>query len=67
MTVYINNEAVRLPSENMTVAELLTWRHKDRGGTAVAVNDKIVKRAQQEMTYLKEDDKITLISATFGG
>ena len=51
----------------MTVANLVAWRNIKPHGTAIALNDKIVKKENWELTKLSELDRITVISAAFGG
>lgn len=67
MTIRINNETVKTPAESMTVREVLEWRHVPDGGTAVALNDRLVPRAKWDSTYISMDDNLTIISAAFGG
>ena len=67
MKITFNGEVMDTPSPEMTVMELLEWRGGKLQGTAVAVNDKIVPRSKWQDTKIKEDDRIVMISAAFGG
>lgn len=67
MNVIINNQPVTLPDEHLTVEQFAKLREIPRQGTAIAINDKIVLGAKWEVTYLSEGDRITVISAAFGG
>ncbi|MCM1377048.1 MAG: sulfur carrier protein ThiS [Clostridium sp.] len=67
MKVYINNQLEALPKEPMTVAELIAWKKLPMAGTAVAVNDRLVVAKNWEVKQLAEEDRITLITAAFGG
>lgn len=67
MVVILNNEVTTPPTGDVTLRELLEWRHIPLQGTAVALNDKLVKRSQWDTIYLKDNDNIVVISAAFGG
>lgn len=67
MIVYINNKPTDLPRDVMTVEQLLQFLNIKRGGTAVAINNKLILNKNWGNTGLKSNDSITLISAAFGG
>lgn len=67
MTVILNNEPVSLPDERISLHGLLELRNIPLQGTAVALNDKLVRRTEWENVSLKEKDNIVVISAAFGG
>ena len=67
MTITINNQPVELTGEYITIAQLMTERGVKSGGTAIALNNRIVRHENWETTKLNEGDSITLISAAFGG
>ena len=67
MKIFINNQLVELPVGEMTVAELIAWRNIPSGGTAITLNDRIVRRSDRESTKLSDGDRIVVISAAFGG
>lgn len=67
MKITLNNEPLILPEESMTVNELMEWRHIPAGGTAVAINNRLIRTDRRDTTYLQEDDSVTIISAAFGG
>ncbi len=63
---------IRLNGENVetgaaTVALLLAERGISPVGTAVAVNESVVRRAHHACHELKEDDRIEIIRAVQGG
>ena len=58
---------VKTPSENMTIKDILAWRNIPEGGTAVALNDRLVQRARWNDTYVAEEDNLAIISAAYGG
>lgn len=67
MNVYINNTLTPLPAQVMTVEDLLNWKQIPLQGTAVAVNDKLVIKRNWQSTNLSDQDRLTIISAAFGG
>lgn len=67
MIVKINNEVEALPKENMTVTTLIEWKKINPQGTAIAINNKLIKRNIWDSTIIKESDDITIITASYGG
>lgn len=67
MTIKINNEHVELSEVTLNVSEILTLRNIPLGGTAVAINNKLITRSNWDMTTVKDGDNLTVISAAFGG
>ena len=67
MKLIINNELVEIAQLNPTVNELLAIRGVKPTGTAVAVNDRIIKKDLRDTIRVHEGDNITIISAAFGG
>ena len=62
------NEKPEIINENLlTVADLLSMKNINSVGTAVAVNNHLVTRNQWEKHELKDGDRITIISAAYGG
>lgn len=67
MNVYINNILTPLPAQVMTVEDLINWKQIPLQGSAVAVNDKLVIKRNWQFTNLSDQDRLTIISAAFGG
>ncbi|MDE6097158.1 MAG: sulfur carrier protein ThiS [Muribaculaceae bacterium] len=67
MKIILNNILTTLPSELMTVAEFVEWKGIKPAGTAIAVNDRIVRKELWVSTSFQELDRVTVISAAFGG
>lgn len=67
MTVIYNNEETIIPENVHTIQDLAKWKEIPQQGSAIALNNKLVKRTQWEKTFLNNFDKITVIIAAFGG
>lgn len=67
MNIYLNDILTPLPNDFMTIADLVNWKNIPSQGTAIAINDKLVRQNMWSVTNLKENDRITVISAAFGG
>ena len=67
MNILLNSESIQLPKELGTVKDLVIWKKIPSQGTAVAVNDKLIPQSQWGVTQLNDLDRITIISAAFGG
>lgn len=67
MNVFINNEQCEMQTSGL-LADILTQINlTDKRGIAVAVNNSIVAKSSWTSFKLKENDKITIITATQGG
>ncbi|WP_300799254.1 sulfur carrier protein ThiS [uncultured Alistipes sp.] len=66
MEVFVNRRPVEV-GEPMTLAELLVREGIPAEGVAVAVNNRVVPRAEWAATPLGEQMKITVIRAVCGG
>lgn len=67
MNIIYNDQPLTLPKDNMTLEELAEWKELPKQGTAIAVNDKLIKRDKWPVFNLKELDRVTVITAAFGG
>lgn len=67
MTILLNDTPTRLPEKTLTVADLVEWKELKPQGTAIAINDKLIKQSQWSITQLNEMDNVTIISAAYGG
>lgn len=67
MTILLNDNPVVLPNDYMTVEDLVKWKEIPSQGTAIAVNNKLIKQEKWSITKLNDQDQITVISAAFGG
>lgn len=61
------NGAVRALDEGTTVGELLEQLAVRRDGTAVALNDDVVPRAEHARRLLCDGDRLEIIVAVAGG
>lgn len=67
MTILLNDIPIKLPCNTMTVADLVKWKQIPSQGTAIAINDKLIKQDQWSVKRLEEMNQVTVISAAFGG
>ena len=67
MNIILNSQLTPLPSDTMTVEDLVKWKNFKTQGTAIAVNDKIIRKENWKITKLSDLDRVTVISAAFGG
>lgn len=67
MKIYFNDELITLPSEYMTVENLAEWKNIPQEGSAIAVNNKLIRKQNWSTVKLSDNDIVTVISAAFGG
>ncbi len=67
MKLIVNKKEFSTDSDQLTVAELLNQIQSQTAGVAVAVNNKVVRKADWESIMLAEGDQITVITAVCGG
>lgn len=67
MNIYINSKQENVPENVKSVAQLLSFLHIGNQGTGVAINNRLIKASDRDSTFLKEDDNVIIISATYGG
>ncbi|MCH5231173.1 MAG: sulfur carrier protein ThiS [Muribaculaceae bacterium] len=67
MTILYNNEPLKLPKEHITLADLAEFKQIPQQGSAIALNDRLVKKDLWNVTFLKDLDQVTVITAAFGG
>lgn len=66
MTIFLNGEPVEM-ADNATVSDLAEKLGLRPVGTAVAVNGRVVRRADWALTALAANDKVMVINAAYGG
>lgn len=67
MKIQLNNQLLELPVEVTTAASLIKWKGFPADGTALAINNRLIRRAMWASAQLQEGDRVTVISAAFGG
>lgn len=67
MKIYINDIERHFPNPALTLAELVRLENMETRGIAVAVNNKVVRKAVWDATLLSEGDRLTVIKIAFGG
>lgn len=66
MRVFLNKEELNF-DEQLNLIELLSHQNIKTEGIAVAINNRIVTRDLWPSTNIENEDKITVIQATYGG
>lgn len=66
MKVILNNTAVELPDQ-CTLAQALALHNIPATGIAVAVNDRVIRKADHATHTLHQGDEIIIIKAFYGG
>lgn len=67
MLLIINSESKIFKEPELTVAQLAEMRGISTQGTAIALNNRLVRHQQWASTILKDGDEITIITAAYGG
>ena len=67
MNLFVNSNFTEVPSEINTVGKLLDHLKVSRLGTGVGVNNRLIPNKNWDCTSLNDDDRIVIISATYGG
>ena len=66
MTIFLNDEPFEL-DDHATVSDLAEKLELRPTGTAVAVNGRVIRRADWALTGLAANDKVMVINAAYGG
>lgn len=66
MNIKVNDESMEI-EQGTTIGILIKNRGITEGGTAVAVNNRIVRRASWNGHELREGDSVVIIKAAYGG
>ncbi len=66
MKIYLNQVEITT-EQGATISQMLLSQGIKPEGVAVAINNRIVKRDEWTIQQLTEDDKVTVIQATYGG
>lgn len=67
MQVILNENGLEVSPQSSLQTLLENNGHASQKGIAVAVNNKVVPRAQWESHILQDNDKVLVITATKGG
>lgn len=67
MTIIFNNNPIQLAPSVNTVKALVAHKELPASGIAVALNNRVVPKARWGVTELKDNDKVTVITAVCGG
>lgn len=67
MRVYINSKMQEIPDSVDTIGKLIDHLGIPRQGTGIGLNNRLVTARDWDATTLSEDDRVMIISATYGG
>ena len=67
MNIILNGKNTWIDKDIFTVADLLSLLDIPTLGTAVALNDKVVRRNDHSSTQITEGDRIEIVRAVAGG
>ena len=67
MKIYLNDILTDLPNDYMTVEDLLKWKDISTQGTAVAIDNKLIKKMAWGITKISPLCHVNIISAAYGG
>lgn len=67
MIIYINSSPRDIPENCRTVGNLLDFLNIKRGGTGIGLNNRLVPSREWDSTFLKNEDRVMIISAAYGG
>lgn len=67
MKLFVNNEEKEIKAEKVSLTDLLKFLELTPDRTAVAVNDNLILKSNWDVTWLADNDRVTIIKAAFGG
>lgn len=67
MIIYINEQPKEIPDDINSIGKLLDFIHVKHGGTGVGHNSRLVKASEWDSTFISNNDRVLIISATYGG
>ena len=67
MNITLNKTEISIEADGCSLAQLLRSRGITPTGIAVAINDRVVRKADWDTTRLSDGDRITVITAVCGG
>ncbi len=67
MKITVNNSPKIIEEQYVTVSRLLEILGVKENGTAVAVNERLIRKDDRPATSVSDGDAITIITAAFGG
>lgn len=67
MKIFVNNEIKSYNISPFTIQDLVEEENINPLGTAIAVNDRIIKKENWKLTKLSDMDHVTIIRAAYGG
>jgi sulfur carrier protein len=63
----INGEARDVPDHLITLAHLANWLDLPAFGSAIELNDEVIRRSRHPVTPLKDGDRLEVVRLVGGG
>lgn len=67
MRLFINSKFENVPEEVRTLSELIEYLKIKKEGTGVGINGRLIPSREWNTVPLKEEDRIIIITAAYGG
>lgn len=67
MKLYINSDYKEIPDNIHTIGKLIDFLKISRQGTGVGLNNRLIPTLKWDSTSIKNDDRIMIIAAAYGG
>lgn len=67
MKIIFNDTELSIDAQQISVARLAALKEVPAAGVAIAVNNKVVRKADWETTLLHDGDNVMVITAVCGG
>lgn len=67
MKIFLNDNEMIVPEPVMTLGQFAAKENIGVKGTAIAVNDRLVRKTVWDSTLLNDGDRLTVIKIAFGG
>lgn len=67
MKIFLNQKEISVSSQHISITKLIESNELPSSGIAVAVNNKVIRKANWSSTFLQDGDSVTVITAVCGG
>lgn len=67
MILYINSKPQEVPDTASTIGKVIDYLRISRQGTGIGLNNRLVPSVEWDKTPVRNEDRLMIISAAFGG